>query len=252
MSNNGHGLSPEIIEQLKEQMDLARVKTRKAPGGGVVPYIEGADAISTANRIFNFNWSSQLGEIKYHQADDRADFRWNPETQKREATGEKKSAGIYYVTVSVSAFGVTKTDVGRCICDGNGAEAHDMAIAGAVTDGLKRALRQFGDQFGNALYDKESDTFREAMQGQQPAWGNRAATPPRAAAPKPPAPAAPQPVANTPTAPQPARPPVTSPRPASSAPSAGGTNRVRPAPGRPVEQIIPNSRRSNTQLPLDD
>ena len=33
MSNNGHGLSPEIIEQLKEQMDLARVKTRKAPGG---------------------------------------------------------------------------------------------------------------------------------------------------------------------------------------------------------------------------
>jgi len=142
-----------------------------------------------------------------------------------------------------------------------------MAIAGAITDGLKRALRQFGDQFGNALYDKESDTFREAMQGQQPAWGNRApasnqssarelnraATPPRAAAPKPPAPAAPQPSSNLPpAAPQPERPPVTSPRPAPSAPPAGGTNRVRPAPGRPVEQIIPNSRRSNTQLPLDD
>src|SRR5438105_15355572 len=251
MSNNGHGLSPEIIEQLKETMDLARVKTRKAPGGGVVPYIEGADAISTANRIFNFAWSSQLGEIKYHQADERAEVRWNPETQKREATGEKKQAGIYYVTVSVSACGVSKTDVGRCICDGNAAEAHDMAIAGAVTDGLKRALRQFGDQFGNALYDKESDTFKDAMQGQQPAWGAKPAAP-RSAAPKPPALAAPQPSANAQAAPQPVRPAQVPARPAPSAPPAAGTNRVRPAPGRPVEQIIPNSRRSNTQLPLDD
>ena len=127
----------------------------------------------------------------------------------------------------------------------------DFLVAGLDTDGLKRALRQFGDQFGNALYDKESDTFREAMQGQQPAWGAKPVAP-RAAAPKPPAPAAPQPSANAQAAPQPVRPAQVPARPAPSAPPAAGTNRVRPAPGRPVEQIIPNSRRSNTQLPLDD
>ena len=30
-----------------------------------------------------------------------------------------------------------------------------MAIAGAVTDCLKRCFRQLGEQFGNSLYDKE-------------------------------------------------------------------------------------------------
>ena len=30
-----------------------------------------------------------------------------------------------------------------------------MAVAGAVTDAMKRALRQFGSQFGNSLYERE-------------------------------------------------------------------------------------------------
>lgn len=170
-------LTDEIVEQLKQPMELVRVKTRRARDGGVVPYISGEDAINTANRIFNFAWSSQVDEIKFMQADERAELRWNPDTQKREATGERKVTGIYYAIVSVTACYITKTDVGRCICDGNAAETHDMAIAGAVTDGLKRALRQFGDQFGNSLYDKDSEIFKEAMQGQTPAWSTRTASP---------------------------------------------------------------------------
>ncbi len=306
MRMNGHGLSSEIIEMLKEPMELSRVKTRKTSAGGVVPYIDGADAISTANRIFNFDWSSQVNEIKFQPTEERTEVRWNPDTQKREATGEKKITGIYYVTVSVTTHGVSKGDVGRCICDGNNPEAHDMSIAGAVTDGLKRALRQFGDQFGNALYDKESDTFKEAMNGQTPAWGSKPATPKTGVQPAPtsatrPAPASAQSSsANTPNTarPAPAQPATTnipgaarptprvvperasrtdtvpsSPsefgegqpnatptsrtatpttRPAPSAPATGGTNRVRPATGRPIGEIINNPRRSNTQLPLDD
>jgi hypothetical protein len=31
-------------------------------------------------------------------------------------------------------------------------DAHEMAEKGAVTDALKRALRTFGNQFGNGLY----------------------------------------------------------------------------------------------------
>ena len=34
-------------------------------------------------------------------------------------------------------------------------DAHDMAIKGAVTDALKRALRTFGPQFGNGLYEHD-------------------------------------------------------------------------------------------------
>lgn len=174
-----HNLTDEIIEQLKQPMEQARVKLRKAQGGGVVPYISGEDAINTANRIFNFAWSSQVGEMRFIRTEERVEGHWNAETQKREATGVpalssagigRKSMGLYYVPVSVTACGITKADVGRCICEGNSAEAHDMAIAGAVTDGLKRALRQFGDQFGNALYDRDSETFKEALQGQTPAW----------------------------------------------------------------------------------
>ncbi|MBI1801456.1 MAG: hypothetical protein HY259_05405, partial [Chloroflexi bacterium] len=159
-------LTEKVIERLKQPMDLGRVKTRRAPGGGVVPYISGEDAIDTANRIFDFDWSSDVGETKFVATEDRVETQWNSQAQKREETGERKATGIYFVTVSVRACGITKTDVGRCICEGNTAEAHDMAIAGAVTDGMKRAFRQFGDQFGNVLYDKDSAVFKEALQGQ--------------------------------------------------------------------------------------
>ncbi len=35
-------------------------------------------------------------------------------------------------------------------------EAHEAAYKGAVTDAMKRALRHFGDQFGNRLYDRRN------------------------------------------------------------------------------------------------
>ena len=34
------------------------------------------------------------------------------------------------------------------------ADAHETAIKAAVTDGMKRALRTFGQAFGNSLYDR--------------------------------------------------------------------------------------------------
>ena len=38
------------------------------------------------------------------------------------------------------------------------ADGHETAYKGAVTDGLKRALRTFGDQFGNSLYGDQHAT----------------------------------------------------------------------------------------------
>ena len=157
-------LPVSVIALLEEPMDVERVRTRKAPGGEVVPYISGDDAIDNANRVFGYNWMSKVIAIRFARTEERAVMQWDAEKQRRVPTGEVKPTGIYYAIVSVRAYGVRKSDVGRCICDGNSPEAHDMAIAGAVTDGLKRALRQFGRQWGNELYDKTSDVFQAALQ----------------------------------------------------------------------------------------
>ncbi len=170
------GLTPmlpaSVIALLDEPMDVERVKTRKAPGGDIVPYIPGDDAIDNANRIFGYQWSSEVRAIRYVRSEERTVTRWDAAQQQRVPTGEVKPTGIYYAIVAVTAYGIRKSDVGRCICDGNAPEAHDMAIAGAVTDGLKRALRQFGRQWGNELYDKSSEAFQAAVhQSRKPASG---------------------------------------------------------------------------------
>ena len=68
-------------------------------------------------------------------------------------------AGIVYITgritVELDGKAYSHADAGRCIFSGDTPEALDMAIAGAVTDCLKRCFRQLGEQFGNSLYDKE-------------------------------------------------------------------------------------------------
>ena len=40
------------------------------------------------------------------------------------------------------------------------ADGHETALKGAVTDGLKRALRGFGDRFGNGLYGDQQAAER--------------------------------------------------------------------------------------------
>jgi recombination DNA repair RAD52 pathway protein len=68
-------------------------------------------------------------------------------------------AGVVYITgritVELDGKAYNHADAGRCIFSGDTPEALDMAIAGAVTDCLKRCFRQLGEQFGNSLYDKE-------------------------------------------------------------------------------------------------
>ena len=45
-----------------------------------------------------------------------------------------------------------RTDIGFHVVTEDTPEGHETAAKGAVTDGLKRALRSFGDRFGNGLY----------------------------------------------------------------------------------------------------
>ena len=68
-------------------------------------------------------------------------------------TGEARTSHAYAATVRVDVPGApSRTDVGLHAVNDDTAEGHETACKGAVTDALKRALRSFGDQFGNALY----------------------------------------------------------------------------------------------------
>ena len=59
----------------------------------------------------------------------------------------------YAATVRVTVPGSpSRTDVGFHAVVEETAEGHETAFKGAVTDALKRALRGYGEQFGNSLY----------------------------------------------------------------------------------------------------
>ena len=67
----------------------------------------------------------------------------------------------YAATVRITVPGAPpRTDVGFHTVAEDNAEGHETAYKAAVTDGLKRALRGFGDQFGNALH---GDGVAEAL-----------------------------------------------------------------------------------------
>ena len=63
----------------------------------------------------------------------------------------------YSAKVKVNIPGApSRTDVGFHAVAEENVEGHETAYKGAVTDALKRALRSFGDQFGNGLYGDHS------------------------------------------------------------------------------------------------
>lgn len=139
--------SPEQINQLNQPLDRARVKHRQGGGGAQLAYLKGHDVIDTANRVFGFgNWGYDLIGV---------DLIGVPGE-----TGEV--VGHYYaarVRVTVANC-IPITEEGVCpVQEGRNPrariDAHDMARKGAITDALKRALRCFGDQFGNSLYDTD-------------------------------------------------------------------------------------------------
>ena len=146
------GIPRHVEEELSKPLDPAMVSHRKGRGGKSFPYLEGHAAIAQANRVFGYGgWGYELvGDVTYREVG-RVD----------EKTGEVHATGMYFATVQVVVPGVRpRTDVGCHAVADETSEGHDTAYKGAVTDALKRALRSFGDQFGNALYgDASGDTL---------------------------------------------------------------------------------------------
>jgi hypothetical protein len=154
-----------ILWELRQPLDMSRVKRRQAPGMGTVPFLEGFDVIERANEIFGFAWSFELLRDPVIVRWQKKTLIWNQQEKRKvplldaQGNAQIEEVGIVYITgkVSVDLGGAfyTHADLGRCIFTGDTPEALDMALAGSVTDCLKRCFRQLGSQFGNDLYDKE-------------------------------------------------------------------------------------------------
>ena len=138
------GLPPTVIKELEQPLGPALVSQRKGRAGRTYAYIEGRIAIQQANRILGFGgWGYEVVNGPSLQVIESVDSK----------TGEVRQTHAYTATVRVNVPGVpSRTDVGFHTVAEESAEGHETAYKGSVTDGLKRALRTFGDQLGNALY----------------------------------------------------------------------------------------------------
>ena len=144
---------------LKYNLDGNRVKTRQQ-GNISLSYLEGYDLIDTANFAFGFgNWSYRVTTLE----------------QVSEEVNERNNKVIgYKAVVAVTVHDVhhksniTREDVGYGIGIARDyASAHESGGKEATTDALKRALRTFGNQFGNALYDKTQKNVDHHTQQQK-------------------------------------------------------------------------------------
>ena len=138
------GLPPAVTNALGQPLEPALVSQRKGRAGRTYDYLEGHAVIDQANRIFGFGgWGYELaGDVTLRQIE-------NVDTK----TGEVKTTSFYSAPVRVTVPGASpRTDIGFNAVAEDNADGHETAIKGAVTDGMKRALRSFGVQFGNGFY----------------------------------------------------------------------------------------------------
>lgn len=121
-------------------------------------YLAGYIVIEQANRLFGYdNWGYKITR--------------NPELLKE--TDLNGNPYLYYIAqvetwVQLQDKKITREDVGfgevtytkpytdqKTNKPAGGKPQLDVAMKGSVTDALKRALRAWGNQFGNSLYDRE-------------------------------------------------------------------------------------------------
>ncbi|XP_051886432.1 DNA repair protein RAD52 homolog isoform X3 [Pristis pectinata] len=128
---------------LQRRLGPEYISQRPAGGGQKVCYIEGHRVVNLANELFGYNgWSHSITQ----QNVDFVDL----------------INGKFYV--GVSAFvkvqlkdGCFHEDVGYGVSEGLKSKAMSLEKARkeAVTDGLKRSLKSFGNALGNCILDKE-------------------------------------------------------------------------------------------------
>jgi len=130
--------TPEQVELLKQPIDKKNVETRDGNRAGTfqLSYVEGWHVINEANRIFGFDG-------------------WSCETLETTCVNAAPDNVTYIAKVRVTVGNVIREGTGAG--HGNTKQGiglnHEAAIKEAETDAKKRALMNFGNQFGLSLYD---------------------------------------------------------------------------------------------------
>ncbi|XP_078076207.1 DNA repair protein RAD52 homolog isoform X2 [Mustelus asterias] len=145
-----------IQNALQRRLGPEYISQRPAGGGQKVCYVEGHRIVNLANELFGYNgWSHSITQ----QNVDFVDL----------------INGKFYV--GVSAFvkvqlkdGSFHEDVGYGVSEGLKSKALSLEKARkeAVTDGLKRSLKSFGNVLGNCILDKEYLRLVNKLPRQQP------------------------------------------------------------------------------------
>ncbi|KAH3687713.1 hypothetical protein WICPIJ_001297 [Wickerhamomyces pijperi] len=132
-----------VQEKLEKKLGPEYISTRPGAGGVRVSYIEGWKAVNLANSIFGFNgWYSEVKNITVDYLD---------------SNNGRYGVGISATIRVILKDGAYHEDIGYGSIENakTKAAAFEKAKKEAVTDGLKRALRSFGNAMGNCLYDKD-------------------------------------------------------------------------------------------------
>lgn len=154
-----------LQEKLARPLDASRVKSRPNGRGGQLSYLETHDVIRAANDIFGFGkWGHEVVELRQldaqvvHNSDQKAGFCVGYVCVVRlTVEGCVPVSGVGYGDATEYRESAPVT-------------AHELAAKEAESDALKRALKNYGDQFGLALYDKAA-----ASSGHVTAGSNAAA-----------------------------------------------------------------------------
>lgn len=143
-----------IKSKLLKNLGPEYLSFKPGVGGKRLKYIEGWVAIELANRIFGFDgWNSKIRKMKQEYF---------------EQNGALISVGYSCVCNVILKNGIVREDIGFGLAENmkSKAQAIENARKGAVTDALKRALRQFGSALGNCCYNKQCLQATNAI-GQQ-------------------------------------------------------------------------------------
>jgi hypothetical protein len=165
------------LSELDKPLDKRFISDRKGASGRKLRYLEGHDAIDQADRLFGYGcWGYETlsceqtiirdiltGEAvgACYKAKVRLDVSGcipvfevgsqpvaTASIEDHVMGKRRKEASEKNTEIDDSPFNPFEVSLARTII----MESHEQAEKGAVTDAVKRALRTFGEQFGNGLY----------------------------------------------------------------------------------------------------
>ncbi|KAF7224638.1 DNA repair protein RAD52 homolog [Nothobranchius furzeri] len=132
-----------VQNALQQKLGPEYISSRVAGGGQKVCYIEGHRVVSLANEMFGYNgWSHSISQQNVDFVD---------------LINGKFNVGVSAFVKVQLKDGSFHEDVGYGVSEGLRSKALSLEKARkeAVTDGMKRALRCFGNALGNCILNKD-------------------------------------------------------------------------------------------------